>query len=414
MILEPQRLLKPVHDAAGSERPTFKVLLLARSKSGAEEVATALRPLRSASVETVPALSVLPATLADASLPPFVLLVEVDPGSPQDLTLIRELRAMAAIERGAIVALIDRSSSLAPLQAIRAGADDVLLKPIDLDEAREIFARVTERSHPAQDAAGDLGKIVVFMHFSGGAGATTLAVNSAAALAQAEGKRKVCLLDLDIQFGNAANLVDLPSASPVQDFLEEPSRLDAQMLDSMMLRHPTGLHVLSAPRVLLPLNIYGESSVTAILDLARRHYEFIVVDLPASLASWTDCVLHLASVIYVVTPLAVPSAHRFVRFLDLLQQEGISGLPLKLVANRCQGSRRAHDITVAQFEKAVGMRVDYLVPNDYPLISQSHSQGKPAVLMKPRSHFSESLKAMLGAELGNEIFKPAGRKSLFR
>src|SRR5262249_43726462 len=177
-------------------------------------------------------------------------------------------------------------------------AADVVLKPIDLEEAREVFDRVLEQPKGGRTAAPTVGKAVVFMHLSGGAGATTLAVNSACALARGLRTKPTGLIDLDIPFGNAASLLDLPSASPMQEFIDDPTRLDESMLDSMMLRHQTGLQVLTAPRALLPMSAYHADGIRGLVELAKRQFGFVVVDLPVALAPWTDSVLKSASVIY--------------------------------------------------------------------------------------------------------------------
>ena len=76
---------------------------------------------------------------------------------------------------------------------------------------------------------------------------------------------------------------------------------------------------------------------------------------------------------------------------------------MRLVANRHhRASHRGNDISVAQFEKATGRRVDFMIPNDYSLISLSHGQGKPAVRLKPNSPFTVALTDMLASELGRD------------
>ena len=410
MNMEREHLVKMMPTAVNGGKSPLKVLIIARTEAACVELQAAFAPMPGISVEALPTLGKLPATLLQGNSQPSILLIDIDSDSSEDLDFIRELRGVAGIERVSVIALTDRATDLAPLRAIRAGADDVLLKPVNLEEAREVFSRAIERPRPGREVSATLGKIIVFMHLSGGAGATTLAVNSGSALARAARNHEACLLDLDIQFGNAANLLDLPAASPIQEFIDDPSRLDAEMLESMMLRHATGLHVLSAPRALLPFSVYGAAAIRTMLELARRRYEFVVADCPVALAPWTDAVLESAFVIYLVTPLSVPAAHRLNKFLELLRQEGMSRLPLKIVANRYQsGHRRANDITVAQFEKATGAHVDFLMPNDYSLISMSHGQGKPAVRLKPNSPFTASLKQMLAADLGKELFAPSRR-----
>ncbi len=117
--------------------------------------------------------------------------------------------------------------------------------------------------------------------------------------------------------------------------------------------------------------------------------------------------------IYLVVGLSVPSAHRVMKFLDLLREENIVDLPLKVIANRHQrGNRKGNDISVSQFERATGKKIDYLIPNDYSLISMSHGQGKPAVRLEPNSPFTSALREMLAADLGKDMFvKP--RRSFF-
>jgi pilus assembly protein CpaE len=331
--------------------------------------------------------------------------------------MLRDLRRVAGLEDIPVVALTDRKAVHGPLRAMRAGANDVLFKPVDPNEARDVFSRVLELKRIHRPGTAALGRTIAFMHLSGGAGATTLAVNAACALVKTPRARQSCLIDLDIQFGNAASLLDLPSTSPMQEFIDDPTRLDESMLESMMLRHQTGLQVLTAPRVLMPLSAYGSDGIRNLIEVAKRNYEYVVVDLPVVLAPWTDSVLKSASVIYLVTTMSVPSAHRVTKFLDLLREEGVRGLPLRLVANRHhRAGKHGHDITVAQFEKATGRKVDFTIPNDYSLISLSHGQGRPAVRLKPNSPFTVALTDMLSAEFGKEAlaqpkrsFFPFGR-----
>ncbi len=408
MNIDRKKLLDLSGPTSGSNQR--KLLIVGRAQADSVELQAALAPLKGLIIEAVPTLARLSIALQKGGSPPDLLLVEVDPDRVEDIDLLRDLRKVSGIEEVPVVALTDRARLHAPLRAMRAGAADVLLRPIDLEEAREVFERVIEQPKAGRQSAPTVGKAIAFMHLSGGSGATTLAVNAACALARVPGTKGAGLIDLDIQFGNAASLLDLPSTSPMQEFMDDPSRLDESMLESMMLRHQTGLQVLTAPRALLPVNAYQADGVRGLIELAKRQFGFVVVDLPVTLTPWTDGVLKSASVIYLVTSMTVPSAHRLIKFLDLLHEEGVRDLPLKVVANRYQKpSSRGNDISVAQFEKATGHKVDYFIPNDYSLISMSHGQGKPAVRLKPNSPFTLALTEMLGAELGKDMFGPSKR-----
>lgn len=373
-----------------------RVLVLLRQSTGREEFIELVKSLKGIDMKVFYRPDVLNAAMLRKGTKPQVLLLDVDLSDEADLKLIGELRKVEL----PVVALADRATELAALKAIRAGADDVLLKPIDPLEAQEVLSRVT--ADKGAFGASRPGTCLVFMHLTGGAGATTLAVNTACLLASSARKEGVALLDFDIQFGNAANLLDLPANSPIHDIVEDPSRLDAEILDGMTARHASGVRVLTAPRVPLPLSVYTPEIAKKLVRLAKGTFEYVVVDLPVALETWTDSVLREASIIYLVCPPTVASVHRLSQMLALLRQEELGDLPIKVVINRHQSARLTNDISPSQFAKAVGRGVDHLIPNEYRLINLSHNQGKPAVQLKPGSAFATALSAMLSKDLGRE------------
>lgn len=93
------------------------------------------------------------------------------------------------------------------------------------------------------------GAVVTFMRASGGMGATTLAINAAYALTRSTDAvpPRVCVLDLDPQFGNVALYLDLGYGRGIVDIIRSPSRLDGELLRGAMLQHHSGMHVLTAP-----------------------------------------------------------------------------------------------------------------------------------------------------------------------
>src|SRR5688572_7168675 len=247
---------------AGASSRQLKVLLVGGEQAEIVELQAALARVPGTSVDSVPTLARFSIVLQKGGAKPDLILVDLNPDNPDDLALLRDLKKVTGISDVPVIALMDRKAVHAPLRAIRAGANDVLFKPVDTNEVREVFSRVMDMHKTQRPSHAEAtGKTIAFMHLSGGVGATTLAVNAACALARAVEGKQTCLLDLDIQFGNAASLLDLPSASPTQEFIDDPSRLDEAMLESMMLRHQTGLQVLTAPRSLLPLTAYGADGI---------------------------------------------------------------------------------------------------------------------------------------------------------
>jgi pilus assembly protein CpaE len=337
---------------------------------------------------------------------PDAIIIDVDASDPADINYIRALRASAAVRHIPIVALTDGTKHLAALGAIRAGADDVIMTPINATELAETLSRVMGEAAKAADSA-HLGRLISFVHVSGGSGATTLAVNSAAAIAQqATG---VCLLDLDVQYGNAASLLDIRKVSPVDTLIDEPARLDADMFENMLITHETGVRVLTAPKHPFALGSYRSDMVANLIHLARHRFSVVVADLPVALAPWTDVVLRESAAIFVVCAPNVVSVHRLTQFLRLMERENLADLPFRIVLNRLHAKNEGGDISEERFAEAVGRPVDCMIDNDYGLISLSHNQGRAAVCLKPKSRFARQVTAMLAAELGNRLVKPAER-----
>jgi len=386
-----------------------RVLVLLRPETDSVQILAALKPLYNMDIQTFRRPKVLNSTALTDDKAPNILVLDADPSDETDLKLIQELKS-GPCARIPVVVLAERGADLAAIRAIRAGADDVVLRPIDADEAREVFTRLAATAVP--ESPSNLGKVTAFMHLAGGAGATTLAVNSAVLLAGKTNLDDTCLLDLDIQFGNAANLLDLPSRSPIQEILADPSRLDRQMLESMMVKHESGIRVLSAPAVPVPLTAFQPKTVETLINIARLRFKYVIVDLPVALVPWSDAVFGVASVIYVICPPTVAAIHRFSHLTRLLQREEMTNLPIQIVLNRFT-SNRFGDISVAQFEKSIGRDVRHKIPNDYALISASQNQGKAAVLMEPKSKFTVALSDMLRSDLGTESARGVPKKRSF-
>jgi pilus assembly protein CpaE len=382
----------------------LRVILVVRTERDSTPLLAALKPVSGVEVQVIKRSSWPVKNTFAAGRSANLLLVDSDLVDKEDLEFISTLKTSSEAEGCPIVVIAPRGSNAATLGAFRAGADDVLLKPIIPNEAREVFSRVTQH---LGGASGPPSNVVVFAHVTGGAGATTCAVNAAAALGEANPSRGCCLLDLDIQFGSGATLLDLPYSSPVRELLEDPSRLDRLMFEGMLVKHSDSLHILTAPRLPLPLSGFKPSAVAELLRMAKSKFGNVVVDLPVAITSWTEVVLRAATMIYFVTPMNVPAAHRLSRMLSLLQQEELGRLPVKIVINRYNSASKGGIIALSQFEKAIGRHVDHLVPNDYGGIQQSHNQGQPAVSLKPDGKFSKAIQKMLTEDLGVAAATPS-------
>jgi pilus assembly protein CpaE len=320
------------------------------------------------------------AAAADASLGGqghTVLLVDVRFDDEADMAALKRLSSRLGGQL-AIVA----TSNTAPLQGVRQlmrlGIPDFLPQPISAADLAAALGEAERRSTAVErkSATTRQPKIVSFIKPCGGLGTTSLAVQTAYSLAAA-GKNGVCLLDFDLQFGNAALYLDVDNHLNLFNIIDAPDRLDGSFLRGLMAHHPSGIDVLPGPQFVVPLDALTPDLAIRILDIAAAEYEYVVVDMPQAWALWTHGVLSHSSVIVFVAQFTVPALRQGRRVLDTLRQEGLENVPMIILMNRYERSVFKREIGNKEAEKALGRPVDALVDNDYKTVSQALNEGVP-------------------------------------
>lgn len=246
----------------------------------------------------------------------------------------------------------------------------------------------------ATGAGAGRARFIVFAHSSGGAGATTLAVNAALLLAAAKGRR-VCLLDLDFQFGTVDLHLNLTARSQIADLGSRPERLDDQMLETMMVDGPEGIRVLTAPESVVPLEVLAPDTIGSILDIVSRRYDDVVIDLPVALTSWTGKVLEAADRIFLVTQISVIALRTARHLLDTLMAEGLRRNRISVVASRHSVGRGGAKVTLRRAGEVLGLPVSARIPSQYQFITECLDYGVPATVVDPHSRYSRAVSAML-------------------
>ncbi len=328
---------------------------------------------------------------------PDVLVLEV--ADEKDAMIhIEAIRAEPELEFLHICLLMKQPTKKTIVNLLHHGADDVLsLTPNEIELSSCLARSAVNRSNGNDRSAVAKRRTIVFIHASGGAGATTLAVNCALKLNK-EAKRyggSACLLDLDIQFGDADLQLDLSVRSNLLDIIKAPDRLDFRMLENLMIQGPDGLHVLTAPDEPLPFEALEKSTVEKVLSLARRHHRFVVIDMPMALTSWTDAVLKSADHIFLVTQMNVLSLRAARRLLDALQDVNLENAPMSAIANRYPSKGQGRKISIAEAEKMLRISVDTTVPSNFGLLINSLDQGMPAVLQQPSTKYCRAIEEIL-------------------
>lgn len=313
---------------------------------------------------------------------PNVLLAEISFDRPADLDELSRVVNEACNET-AVLATAEQADFEGIRRLMRMGVADFIPQPISQVDIRNALNVAVAKL--AQPISAD-GKVVTFMRSCGGAGATTLAIESARSLLRSakDNPKRVCLIDFDLQFGNVALSLDLHEHVGLQKILESPSRLDGDFFLGAMSRHSCGLDVLAAPEQVIPLDAMNGDTAYEIVAMARSLYDYVVLDMPLCWTGWTSYVLGASHTAALVTDINVTAVHRCRKLIDLIAEQELDDVPLALVANKFKGGF-AMKSRKKQAEDAMCRPIRHFVRADMETACQARDRGVPLSDIKKRS-----------------------------
>jgi pilus assembly protein CpaE len=311
---------------------------------------------------------------------------------------VNELAAIREHTRAAIILLASGESSELLEEALEADVADVLLLP-QLTE-NVVFA-IRKASHSGRRAAGAPsgrhGKIVTVFSPKGGTGKTVTATNLSTALAKYEGK-KTLLVDLDLQFGDAAIMLGLEPEKTIYDLVVAPGELDSEKLGGYTTRHDSGLEILPAPLRPEDAELVTEAKLGRLLEVARESYEVIVVDTSPFFHGPMLATLDRTDELLLVCSLDVPTLKNVRLALQTLELLSFPSDRIRVVLNRANSKV---GMKPGEVEGALETKVRFEVPSDRA-VPIAVNRGRPAVLVEAKSDFARAMrdvaKAMVPAE----------------
>jgi pilus assembly protein CpaE len=348
----------------------------AASKPQVGVVDGALEGDRTALEAQFPGVSFVPVEPSWVGPPGVELSVLIVPAVASQVEDAARRLAGGAVRCPVVVSLRDADVARTQ-QLLQAGAADVLPSPVSDATLAACLGRLLHgnaRIAPT-GPAGQGSQVVAFLKAGGGVGATSLACQAAIYLAE-QGQEGVCLADLDLEFGIANLLFDLPQALSIGDLLASGSALDETPLANALAAHPSHAKLLAAPRQLTPLESLTPSHAAGLLKSLRRDFRLTLVDLPSVWTAWTNQILNDADRIVLVTHLTVPHVQQVKRQLQTLAAQQLDGRPLILVCNAVTAEQRA-SVSVKTAEKALGRTFDVVIPDDPRLMVEAANRGQP-------------------------------------
>jgi pilus assembly protein CpaE len=222
----------------------------------------------------------------------------------------------------------------------------------------------------------------------GGCGSTTVACNLAASLASAG--NKTCLLDFDLVRGGVASYFDVRPSYTLADVMQSADRVDQQLLENALVQHDRcGLHIMGRPELPEETQRISQPGTRLLLNVLGRMFDYIVIDSVMSVDPVYSALLLGSDVTLVVMQLNVPSAKNAERYVGAMRRMGVEASRIKVVVNRYV--KKGWDIEPREVERALGLQIGWMVPNDYKNAIAAINYGEPVVIRSPRSEMSQSL-----------------------
>jgi len=303
-------------------------------------------------------------------------------------------------------------------RSMLAGAREFLTKPFSADELVNAIRHVNElekvkRSRYMQSApiaapssphaqasgAGSRGQVISFFSPKGGVGRTTISTNLAVALFQST-DRPVVLVDGSLPFGDIAVILNMnPKAKTIADLVGSFESLDADILETVLVPHSTGIKVLLAPPTPEAAELITAANMKKVLELLRERYAFVVVDTWPSFQEVVLTMLDVADVILTLMTLEITSLKNVRVFLEIAEKLGYDEKKVQLVANRndSSGGIKASDV-----EASLGRRIPHTIVSDGRALVLAVNRGVPFVISHKDSQVSKDMFTLAAKLSGQE------------
>ena len=315
---------------------------------------------------------------------PALAILDVMMPDMDGYTLCGHLRKIPSTAKIPIIILTALSGVEDKIKAFDSGADDFLAKPFEPQELRArikvLLRRAADVVPVATQNTALTGKVIAVFSLRGGLGLSMLASNLAASFSQIWGSPSV-LVDLAFLNGQCALLLDLPLRNTWADLGNSPAiEMDMDLINSVLLRHDSGVHVLASPRRPQDGEVVTAAHVQHAIELLRAHYHYIMLDLPHDFSEITLVGLDMADQILLMVAPETASVRCAANALETFDQLNYSPERISLILN---WPYKGKGLPRSGIEGALKKQIDVVIPYAGEAVVASIIYGKPSALQKP-------------------------------
>lgn len=349
---------------------------------------------------------------------PNILLIHAG-DSDQDAISLAE-RVIQRKPRTFVILLMENVTLERMQMANAAGCHNIAPIPQEAKELCNLIHRVhnTENDRitalDSNERATWSSKILTVYGAKGGLGKTTIATNLA--LMMAKQKKKVCLIDLDLLFGDVHVFLDIEPKETISDLMLEHSSTSIDAVRAFMTVHPSGIHILCAPKTPEYAETVSGDRIQSLLALLRSYYDYIIIDTGVNFSDPTLAALEASTTILFLTGLDVSILKNSKLAMSILESLG-QKKKVRVIINRAV---EINSITVSDVQRIIDAPILARIPSDYLVAVAALNQGQPFVQCSPKSKLTLAIRDIAEKILtGNDQFdiqklSPRERRALMK
>ncbi len=294
-------------------------------------------------------------------------------------------------------------------KAMFAGAREYLVKPFSSDELVSSITKTydvqNKRKHNIKLVDQVIQtKVITVFSTKGGVGKTTIATNLAVTLAR-NTKKRVCLLDLDLQFGDVAVMMNLMVKNTIYDLVKDINTLDSDLVNDYLTTHFSGVHVLPAPIKPEYAEFIDNKHIERVLGLLNGNFHYVIIDVPAAFQDIVFTALDNSEKILVVSTLDLPAIKNIKVGLNIMENLRYKD-KISVIVNK---ANEQYGVNYSEFEETVGYPIWENIPEDSNTVITSANKGIPFVMSRVDTKVARSV-FRLAEKINNNGESPAVEK----
>lgn len=295
---------------------------------------------------------------------------------------------------------------------LRLPAADILEAPFSPEQLSAAALSLLAEAQPAPAPASGESRCWAVSGAVGGAGATTITIEIANALAMREDKdRAVCLIDLNLADGAAAAYLGAAPTVRLADFGNAADRMDAAMLQAFVTPVSKGLDLVAGVRDPNAFDAVSREAVLRLLEVACECYDWVILDMPRHRRSWTLEALAGCDEVLVISELTVPALLAARAYSDEIEDGLGTGRRPRIVLNRLASRMFGPAPSMAEAEKALQRKAEGGISSDWEAAAASANLGGPVAQHRPKSKIVKDVQALVDRLASQPARRDAGVKA---